>query len=137
VVGAAFWKGGPSERIAAAGFLVAWFATPLLVGTRHGAPPWISFAIDTLFFLLLLGLALRSGRWWPLAAAAFELLSVLTHVARLIDPGVYKWAYLTADIFWTYLLLATIALGTFNRWHERRQLAMYGAAIAEPGATRR
>lgn len=138
VVLAALWKGGRSERVAIAGFVFAWLATPLLRSPEIEAPPWSNLAVDTIFLAILVWLALRSRRWWPLVAAALELLSVFTHIARLIDPGVRTWAYFTADIIWTYLLLGTIAVGTLNHWRARRQLAAIGApAIEDPGATRR
>lgn len=120
VAAAALWKGGWSERLAAAGFLAAWLVTPLLRRGGWEGPAWTGFGVDAAFLALLLFVAMRSRRYWPLFAAAFELLSVLTHVARLIDPGVRAWAYATADAIWTYLLLTALSVGTFNRWRERR-----------------
>jgi hypothetical protein len=138
VAGAALWKGGWSERVVAMGFLVAWLTTPVLRRGGWEGPAWTGLAVDGLFLALLLFVALRSRRWWPLFAAAFELLSVLTHVARLIDPGVRAWAYATADAIWTYCLLTSLGIGTYNRWRERRQPAAKAApAMAGPGATRR
>ncbi|HSV02293.1 MAG TPA: hypothetical protein VLI41_03725 [Phenylobacterium sp.] len=138
VAALALWKGGRAERLAALGFLVAWLASPLL---RHGGwegPAWTGLLVDGLFLALLLWIALSSGRYWPLFAAAFELLSVFTHLARLIDPGVRAWAYATADAIWTYLLLAALCAGVVSRWRKAAQpIAAADAATVEPGVTRR
>ena len=136
VAASALWKGGWSERLVAIGFLAAWLISPLVRLGGWNGPAWTGLTVDAAFLALLLFVALRSGRYWPLFAAAFELLSVLSHIARLVDPGVRAWAYATADAIWTYLLLASLAVGTVNCWRERRQLDA-GAAIPDPGATRR
>jgi bacteriorhodopsin len=122
----------------AAGFVLGWIATPLLRNPRWEAPQWAGLVIDALFLILLVTVALRSQRYWPLFAAAFQLLAVLTHFARMIDPGVRAWAYYTAGIIWTYVTLAALAVGAYNRWRERSQPAAKAAPVmAEPGATRR
>lgn len=138
VAAAAVWFGGRAERAVAAGFVVAWIATPVVRDPHWDAPQWAGIAIDVLFFVFLSAVALRTRRYWPLFAAAFQLLAVLTHVARIIDPGVRAWAYYTAGIIWTYMTLLALAIGTYNRWRERGQPAANAApAMADPGATRR
>jgi len=133
----ALWKGGRAERLVAAGFLVAWLASPILRRGGWEGPAWTGLAVDGLFLALLLWVALRSRRYWPLFAAGFELLSVATHLARLIDPGVRAWAYATADAIWTYLLLAALSFGVYRRWREPAQpIAAAETATVEPGATR-
>lgn len=135
VAGAALWKGGWSERLTAVGFLVAWLLTPLLRRQGWEGPAWTGLAIDSVFLALLLFVSIRTRRYWPLFAAAFELLSVLSHIARLIDPGVRAWAYATADAIWTYLLLTALAIGTYNRWRDR-QPALANAPTAPGGGVR-
>ena len=71
------------------------------------------FAVDVGLLFLLIGIALKSPKYWPMAAAGFQLLAVLTHIAKMIDPNLQQWAYITAIVIWTYLLM--IALGIGNR----------------------
>jgi hypothetical protein len=138
VAAAAFWKGGWSERLVAAGFVTAWLATPILRDRHWVGTQWAGFVIDILFLAVILVVAFRSRRYWPLFAAGFQLLAVLTHTARMIDPGVRAWAYITAGVIWTYLTLFALAVGTYSRWREGRQPAAKAApAMADPGVTLR
>jgi len=132
VCGFAAWKGGPSERFGAASFYVAWLAT-VAVSTGAGTQ-WGVLAVDGVLFLVLVGLALKSDRYWPLFFAGFELLAVVTHAGRILDPTLGSWAYRSAGQIWGYLMIGALAVGTWTAWQERRQTAR----APSPGeATRR
>jgi hypothetical protein len=120
VCGAAAWKGGPSERFGAAVFYGAWILTMLVRDDGVGRPQYGIFIVDSLLFVLLLALALRSRRYWPLFMAGFELLAVVTHAGRFIDNQIGAWAYHSAGQIWGYLMLAALGAGTWNRWREVR-----------------
>jgi hypothetical protein len=120
VCGGAFWKGDREQQAAALGVLLSWLATIVLRDTRWIGPQWGAFAADTLLLAMLIVIAVRSHRYWPMVAAAFQLLCVLTHVTRLIDPGVRNWAYVSGQIIFTDLLLVSIGVGAWNTWRERR-----------------
>ncbi len=137
VCGGAFWKGGREEQMAAAGLLLSWLATLVLRDHRWGGTQWGAFGADTCLFLLLAGIGLRSRRYWPLAAAAFQLLCVVTHVARVMDPGVRAWAYATGQVIWTQLVFVALGVGVWNTWRASRHLAIAGEPMADPGATLR
>jgi hypothetical protein len=133
----ALWRGRRPERVAAASMVLAWVLTVATYDRLAINPEWGLIAVDGVLFLVLLGVALTSSRYWPLFAAGFQLLGVITHVARQLDPKVGAWAYITAGVIWSYLVLIALAVGTYGRVRERRQIAaMEAAAIAEPGATR-
>lgn len=136
VCGAALWKGRWEERLTGAAFLAGWVVTLLLRDRSWSGTQWGGFAVDVVFLLIVTGVALKSRRYWPMAAAGFQLLGVVTHAARLIDPHVGAWAYITAGVIWTWLIMGALAVGTYNRWRERRQPAS-GLAVTAPGATRR
>jgi hypothetical protein len=126
---AAMLKGGLEERIVVAGLLANIAATVLLrvPGGRH--IQWPGFTADILFLVLLTVVALRSAKFWPLPAAAFQLLATITHIAKLVDPNVNRWAYFTAIIIWTYALLIALGVGVWNSWRSSAYLANAG-----PGA---
>ncbi len=109
----AWWRGGWPERTMA----VANVAASLLNGlvqNRHDwiDPQWGDLVIDLLFLGLLLWLALRSNRHWPMWASAFQLLGVVTHVAMMADHRIGGWAYVTGGVIFSYLVLGSLGVGT-------------------------
>jgi hypothetical protein len=137
VCGSAFWKGGRDEQIAAGAIALAVLITVVLRDPNWAGTQWGAFAADIGLLVVLVVLALRSARFWPLFAAAFQLLCLVTHVARILDPGVREWAYATGQVIWTQWVLFSIAIGTFNNWRRNRQLATSEPPTTAPGATRR
>jgi len=117
--------------------LLSWFADALLKDHRFQGPQWAAFVSDTALFLLILFVAVRSAHYWPLFAAAFQLLEVVTHVASTIDRHLSAWAYITANVIWTYLILGSIAFGTWNAWRRRDDIAHGKDRIADPDSARR
>ena len=87
--------------------------------------------------LLLTAIALRSPRYWPMFAAAFQLLCVVTHVARVVDPGVRAWAYATGQVIFSQWVFFALGVGVFTHWRRSRQSAATDRPAAAPGATLR
>jgi hypothetical protein len=135
VCGGAFWKGDREQQIAAGGLLLGWVFTLLLRDPRWQGAQWGAFAVDVAFLALLVALALTTRRFWPLAAAAFQLLAVVTHTARVLDASLGGWAYATAEVIWTQLVLVAMGVGVWNSWRGRRQASTDTDPTA--GATRR
>jgi hypothetical protein len=127
VCGAAFWKGGREEQIAAGGLLLGWIATLVLRDPRWDGAQVGAFVVDGAFLALLTALALRSDRYWPIATAGFQLLAVTTHAARVLDKHLSGWAYATAEVIWTQLVLVALAVGVWGTWRAR------GRAVAAQG----
>jgi hypothetical protein len=115
----AIWKGEVEERIAGAALFVTVFATYLLRDHSWPSLQYAAFAMDAVMLAVLVFLALRTAKYWPLAAAGFQLLAVLTHIGKMIDPQVNQWAYLTAIVIFTYLVIIALAVGTWNSWRAR------------------
>jgi hypothetical protein len=114
VCGLAAWRGEDEERLAAGGELASWAVTLLVFRSRSEGTQWSVLAIDTVLLGLFVWIALRSRRYWPLFAAGFQLLAVLTHVGRTLDTSVSGWAYLTAVLIWNYLTLFTIGYAAWT-----------------------
>ena len=65
-------------------------------------------------------LATAACRVWPLWAAAFQLLGVITHVAIMADRTISGRAYYVAAVIWSYLVVIALAVGTWSAWRRRR-----------------
>lgn len=137
VCGGAFWKGGREEQAAAAGLLLSLLVTVVLRDPRWLGPQWAAFGADVCLLMLLTWIALRSPRYWPLAAAAFQLLCVATHLARIADPGVRGWAYATGQVIFSQWVFFAVGIGVINTWRRNRHPAANELPITDPGATRR
>lgn len=90
----------------------------LAVGKVLGTP-WTSmeeeiFAIDIIGLLALINLTLKSDRFWPMWATAFQLLAVTIHTAVMVAPQITPWAFATGAVFWAYPMLLALAIGSFE-----------------------
>jgi len=119
VCAGAFLRGDREEQLAAGGLLMSWAVTIALRDRSWVGTQWSAFAADTCLLVLLTAIALRSRHFWPLAAAAFQLLCVLTHLARMVDPGVRAWAYATGQVIWSQLVFVALGVGVWNTWRGR------------------
>lgn len=110
----AVWRGRDEERLAAAGVLADWALTVFVYKVRSEDTQWGVLAVDTVQFALFLWIAMRSQRFWPLFVGSFALLQLVTHLANAADAGVTGWAYLTAELLWSYLLLFTVGYAAWT-----------------------
>ena len=125
-------RGGADERLAANTVLIGWLLTKLVSRYQGQQTEWGVLVVDLGALAVFVWVALRSPRYWPLFAAGFHLLALVTHLARMVDPTVGGWAYLTAGIIWGYLLLASVGYGA---WTAPRYAP--ASTPAPAGATRR
>lgn len=119
-------KGGGPERVMAV-ILIAMLATDqllhLLVPPRFTALDTGHLAIDLAAAAATLALALTAHRFWPLAAAALQILPLLAHVSRTVDVSVHPIAYLSMQVAASWLLPPLLILGT---WRHRKRLQFCG-----------
>ena len=119
----AIWKGGAPERFAAAFYWTAWLTT--LFANPDGPTRWHSIEIgylliDLALLLALTWLAMKANRLWPMPAAALQLIIVLGHFAKALDPALLGSAYAIMSVFWPYLQLSMLAIGTWLHWRRVR-----------------
>jgi len=112
------WRfGGLDEKLASAGFLFATLATHYANRSHYSHTETGELAIDLLLLAGLVVLALRSDRFWPMWAAAFQLVGTSVHIASMTETGDFAWAYAVGLIFWSYPVLIALMVGT---WLEAR-----------------
>lgn len=115
-VAAGLWFGRWPERTGAVAMLAAWLATALsLNGTQLWGPQWSVMAVDVLLLAVLLFIALRSDRWWPMWASGFHGLSVVLHLTVIADPKIWARAYFVAGNAFSYLVMAALLVGALGR----------------------
>jgi hypothetical protein len=92
--------------------------------------------VGAVYLAVLLVVAVRSEKWWPSWATAFQILIVLTHpMFVLMRKDINPWAYASGIVIWTWLQLIAIGFGIFDAWLARPQPPII---IPTPdGATRR
>lgn len=113
--GYAILRGSRSEYFGAAIMIIGSLLT-LAVAQSFGTS-WTKvevgiFAIDIIVLLAFIYLALKSDRFWPIWAAAFQLLAVIIHSAMIVAAPVTPWAFGTGAVFWAYPMLLALAIGS-------------------------
>ena len=124
--GYAIWRGGPPERIGGSALAGAYLATLAAYSgetTGFYRVEYGIFFVDLLLFLVLVAVALRADRGWPLLLAGLQLDSVGAHFLKLADLSMIRVAYAVMIAIWSYPMLIGLAVGT---WRHRRRLKMRG-----------
>lgn len=112
------WRyGGLDERLTATAFVTATLLTRAIDGSDFSHTQFGVFGVDFAVLILLLVIALRSDRFWPMWACAFQLVGTTVHIASMTEKGDFAWAYAVALIFWSYPVMMALLAGT---WFEAR-----------------
>lgn len=118
---AARWGEWP-ERTTAALYVAAAALTSLVrpsFSLRYAHVELSVLAVDLSLLVGLTLVAVRCGQWWILCAAALQFLTVLSHVAKTLNPDLWRLGY---------QIMAT--------WSALPALLLLGAGIAARAASR-
>ena len=108
----ALWRGGRPERLGASLIGVAWILTPIVQLRENWYQPQYGICVIDLVTLIgLTALAVRYQRYWPICAAGFQFIAVLTHLAFLVNPQALFRAYLFGNFSIGFLLLGAVLGG--------------------------
>lgn len=116
---AAFSRGGRPERMGAGLLFVASVVTPMVQRHLFDQVEVSIAVVDFLLFGALAWMALASSRRWPVYAAAFQGLGVLTHLARFKAGAVSGDAYAHMLVAWSYLVVASLFLGSLMETQQQ------------------
>ena len=126
-IGLQLWRGRRPERVAAVAFLVAMLATPLVDEFQIDGLRWGVALLAVGLFGTLVWLSLVFDRWWLMAAAAVQLLSIATYLVAVLNPDVQVWASVSFRIVvWVELML----IGLFGVWECRAATCARPAVLA-------
>mgnify|MGYP001492400128 CR=1 FL=1 len=111
----ALWRGGAPERIAAGAMLAACLGSALVrrdLENRFFEMETGLFLIDALLLVILIAVALKADRGWPMVLAGLHLATVGAHVVKLVEPEMIRVTYVVMITAWSWPMLLALALGT-------------------------
>jgi hypothetical protein len=116
------WRGGGPERATAIAYVLA-LAGSIYAGFLHvpgnfRVVPVGLFLCDTALLMGLCLITIRANRWWIIPAAGGQLVAVLVHAGKLLDPSMIPQSYKFLTDIWSWPMVALLALGTLA--HRRR-----------------
>jgi hypothetical protein len=120
VIAAMLW-GGWAERTVAWLFVAALLGTQLLkssVATSFLSLEAGVLLVDGALLVALGWIAIRTGKWWIICVTAFQLIAVLGHLGKLVNPGMSRMAYGLMESVSSYPALIALAIGIYL--HRRR-----------------
>ena len=123
--GYAIVRGGGPERWGATLYVVNWFLSDLTVYLSHRQFMTTEtglMMVDAVYLVVLVVLALKAQRYWPLWAAALQLDTILTHVL-MFSKATPPFSYGFALWLWGLPLPILMAVGA---WRHRRRLKRWG-----------
>jgi len=125
--GYALWRGGAPERIGATilgigSVLTAMAASNVAISFKSVETGIL--VVDLAASVAFLALALRADRFWPLWVAAFQILGTAGHGVKYVDPEVLRRTYAFIIVFWSYLMIALLVIGT---WRHQQRVARLGS----------
>jgi hypothetical protein len=118
-----FRFGGREERLVASILVAAYLVTLLFYwfGESDWLKPQLGILLsDSLASALLLVVALRSKRFWPLPIVAFQILPVLTQLVSAFGENLVSYGLGVAQGAWSYLQLIVLIVATI-RTRKRAQ----------------
>lgn len=118
----AFWKGGETERLAMAAWILGWMAAMLLQmdGYLYQGFQLGLFILDVAMLLVFAGLTWRYRRSWLIWAGACQLVVLMSHLAFPLAKAASMTAFYTVLNLAGYGILLSIGVGTFWAWQDRR-----------------
>ncbi|WP_420471478.1 hypothetical protein [Brevundimonas sp. FT23042] len=111
------WKGRTPERLAGLALIIAQTATPLVAHLQLGGVRVGVAAVSLALAAALIALALYGRRWWLLAAAGFQLISLASWAYQFLNPDAQIWAAVTFRIIVWMELMALALFGLFEARH--------------------
>lgn len=117
---AALLLGGRQERVYAVAKAIATLCNTFLgTNSSPGAIPRDA-VIDLALLAVVLPLALKSSKLWPLAAASLCIATLMTAAAQMLIHATPS-AYGIAQGGWDLLAGLVVAAGAWNVWRARRR----------------
>lgn len=124
VCGYALWRGGRPEQFVSLSFVVAFVLTVASdqLGYQWHGIQMGTFFVDVMLLIVLVAIALRANRYWPIGIAAMQALAVIGTLLMLADPHMVPLLYWLSSVVWAYPMLILLALGTVRHRNREKRL---------------
>lgn len=111
--GFAAMYGGRSGREVALACLAGIVTTFVVTGDDRAwiTPHLAAAAVDTLLFVVLLWIVIRSDRWFPIWLAGLQLVTVISHAGSIFAPTFAPKIYFLLQSFWAIPMFITLVVG--------------------------
>ena len=112
-----FWKGQFDERLAAAALMIGSIMTPILfaLSSKSWLNPNAALLVNEgAVTAVILFIAYRSKRFWPLPVAAFQVTAMIAPVAALFGENLASYAMGVTQGMWAYLQLLVLVIATYR-----------------------
>jgi hypothetical protein len=110
--------GGRDERMAAGCIAAAAVLSTVATVHNYSTPEVWVILVDFMLFCGLATISLQSRSFWPIWAAGLQLCGLAVHLAAARMPTMRPAAYADTLAIWSYLVIVSVALGT---WLEVRR----------------
>ena len=96
-------------------------AALIISGTRFETFSLLLTLLDFVMLAVYLGHALVSRRYWTLCLPAFQFITCMTHLTKLVLPDLWPRLYSAGQGFWAYPQMLVIVLATAWFQADRRR----------------
>jgi len=136
---AAYRWGGRPERVAAAMYLAAaitsTFVSPAFA-LRYSHADIHLYVVDLVLLGGLIVVAVRSGRWWTIWAAALQMISVLAPLAEAFNPDLRRLGYQLMEELVSFPMVLLLAFGVWQCRSRRGRAARVSSGRSSARAHR-
>ena len=72
------------------------------------------FLVDALLLAGLVWVTVRADRWWPICATALQVLTVLSHAGKAVNPNLWQYGYQLMAVWASWPMVAVLAVGVIR-----------------------
>ncbi|MBI5939554.1 MAG: hypothetical protein HY859_03920 [Caulobacterales bacterium] len=119
----AAWAGGRAQKVIALICFVAWIGSAAIQDRSYKHPQYATLVLDAVLMIVFVALALRWRQKWLTGVATFQVLTMTSHFAMIMDPRIWPKASITAYLVWSYMVLACLLWGGVAGLMDRRHAA--------------
>lgn len=112
-----FWKGRFEERLAVGALTIGSIATSFLYAqsNQNWLNPNIALLLnEAAVTAVILYIAYRSKRFWPLPVAAFQIIALVTPVTTMLGENLASYALGVTQGVWAYPQLLILIIATIR-----------------------